>query len=172
MGVVGDNEKVCCEAATAPKILGSEKRQHPIIGETNVFLYLVIIIILIIIIRGDIQVLSTQTNTNFINQFKTYSKPVPQPVSIPVSKSVAKLTSKPISKLVPTPVSKPVPKQSPNQYLNQLLTNFKTNSNYPRVSISCLCLTQRHLMFRSQTAQILVKLVKNSCDIVKIYLDL
>ena len=33
----GGNKKVCCEAATAPKILGSEKRQHPIIGETNVF---------------------------------------------------------------------------------------------------------------------------------------
>ena len=33
----GDNKKVCCEAATAPQILGLEKRQHPIIGETNVF---------------------------------------------------------------------------------------------------------------------------------------
>ena len=30
-------KKVSCEAATAPKILGSEKRQHAIIGETNVF---------------------------------------------------------------------------------------------------------------------------------------
>ena len=33
----GDKKKVCCEAAIAPKILGLEKRQHPIIGETNVF---------------------------------------------------------------------------------------------------------------------------------------
>ena len=33
----GDNKKVCCEAATDPQILGPEKRQHPIIGETNVF---------------------------------------------------------------------------------------------------------------------------------------
>ena len=33
----GDYKKVSCEAATAPKILGSEKRQHPIIGETKVF---------------------------------------------------------------------------------------------------------------------------------------
>ena len=33
----GDNKKVCYEAATAPKILWSEKRKHPISGESNVF---------------------------------------------------------------------------------------------------------------------------------------
>ena len=50
-------KKVCCEAATAPKILGSEKRQHPIIGETNVF-----------------QKISTSTTLDFLEIYVTLLK--------------------------------------------------------------------------------------------------